>query len=343
MLDSCLRGRCCGDRRLGLLGGRCGRCLQRQLGPLDFGCDGIAQALQVGLHQLTCCSSGTLSLGNRSRQLVQDVPDSTLVTSHSVECGDRVGCCPSGSHAAFHVDDVASTLQVLGVAGFGGSRQRTHLFAQQAECSGADLDQLHHVGLLVPLLHAGEGGTAGLVDAGVCVLRLLHRLSDLVGTPVALDRLLGYLAGDRLVGNDAAQRNALADRQLTGHRLIEKPLRQAGQGQAFSCFLPADTDPLLTQVVGPHARVAEDLGRINRCALVISDVLQGANGAGLLRRRHVQHLDIDDRRPGSLGQLQPVVAIHHIDAASRAQLSVHITPCADDTSQLVGELLLVNQ
>ena len=90
-------------------------------------------------------------------------------------------------------------------------------------------------------------------------------------------------------------------------------MRDATQRHALGRQLPVQVDVLETQVVDGHAGVPEDLGRINRRAFVVLDVLQGPGHAGISCCRCVDELDVDDREPGTVGQLQTVVAIDHIN------------------------------
>ena len=128
--------------------------------------------------------------------------------------------------------------------------------------------------------------------------------------------MFGDVADDCVVNPfSRAQGHSLGSGQVTSGGLVEEPLRDAAQGHALTGQLPVQVDVLETQVLDGHAGVPENLGGINRCALVVLDVLQGPGHPGICCCRCVDVLDVDDREPGAVGQLQAVVAIDHIDLA----------------------------
>ena len=285
----------------------------KQPWPIHLFGDGVPQPLQVELHQVGRGLGAACPLWQLGRQFIEDVADRPFVRGDPVEHSHGFSCHLAGCLAAFDVDGVAGCFQVAGVLGLGCRGQGPHLNRQLFVRRGSDVDQAHDVGRLEHLLEPRQRAVHWR-GAGAGELRLLHGLDDLLGRPLASDGLFGDVADDCVINPfSRAQGHSFGGGQVTSGGLVEQPLGDAAQGHALGRQLPVQVDVLEAQVLNGHAGVPEDLGGINGCALVVLDVLQGPGHPGICCCRCVDVLDVDDREPRAVGQLEAVVAIDHID------------------------------
>ena len=119
-----------------------------------------------------------------------------------------------------------------------------------------------------------------------------------------------------LVKAGATQRNRLAHRQATIHRVLEDVARQSAQRQALGAKARIQRDAHLLQAgrVG-DAGIAEELGGIEDRAASGADVADGALGPGLLWCCSQQLLCSQGRNAKVLCSSQAVVPVDHIGLA----------------------------